>query len=329
MHSRCIVFKKPLQVELVEMEVPAPGPGQLLTKTLYTGVSTGTEIRVLRGGEVDTFPLVPGYENVGSVVQVGEGVDLKAGDVVYAGSSEFTGDYARCWGAQVEIALVNAANIIPVPAGVDPLKALYVKVGGIALHGINRARVLPGETVAVVGLGLIGHLAAQCARARGATVIAVDKDESRLAVARAAGFEHVLNAHDGNLEQQVRQLSGGGVDVAIDVTGVAGVVDQTARLVHGKPWTPPYPPSGRVVLLGSYSQPVAFSYHPTLFGNEPDILPSRDTTRADMLEMMGLIADGRVHPGVLPASMASFKDAPQTYRDLKSGKTMRVIFNWQ
>ena len=329
MITGCIVFRGPLQVELGELDVPAPGPGQVLTKTLFTGVSTGTETRVLRGGETGHFPLVPGYENVGAVLQTGAGVALRPGDVVYTGANEFTGGYFRCWGAQVGVALSPAADCIPVPVGLDPVRALYVKVGGIALHGINRAHVTAQDTVAVVGLGLIGHLAAQCARARGAKVIAIDTDEARLEIARQAGFATVLNARDGDLEARVKALSNGGVDVAVDATGVAAVADRTARLVHGKPWLPPFPPSARVVLLGSYAEPVAFSYHPTLFANEPDILPSRDTTRADMIEMMGLIASGKVNPGVLPARVYPVASAPQGYQDLLANKLMRIIFDWR
>jgi 2-desacetyl-2-hydroxyethyl bacteriochlorophyllide A dehydrogenase len=329
MNSKCIVFVKPLQVEFGEIDVPAPATGQILTRTLYTGVSTGTETRVLRGGEVNSFPLIPGYENVGQVIQCGADVDYKPGDIVFAGSSNFTGRYFKCWGAQVEVALINAADAIPVPPGVDPLRALYVQVGGISLHGIIRARVTEKEIVAVVGLGLIGHLAAQCAKALGATVIAVDTDETRLGIARVAGFDHVLNGRDDNLEQRVKALSNGGVDVAVEATGVASVADQTARLVRGKSWSPPYPPSARVVLLGSYTEPVAFSYHPTLFDNEPDILPSRYTTRSDMLDMMQLIAEKKVDPAVLPAAVVPVKDAVRAYQDLMSKKTMRVIFNWQ
>ncbi|MEJ2568457.1 MAG: zinc-binding dehydrogenase, partial [candidate division WOR-3 bacterium] len=268
MISKCIVFTKPNKVEFAEIDLPLPGKGQVITKTIFSGVSTGTETRVLRGGEVDSFPLIPGYENVGEIVEIGQDVNLNIGDIVYAGSSEYTGKFFKCWGAQTEYALVNAENLIPLPFGLDPAAGLYAKVGGIALHGINRANINEKDTVAVVGLGLIGNLAAQCAKAKGAMVIGIDKDEARINVARQSGLDFLLDANN-NIEKKVKEISNSGVDVAIDVTGIANTVDKTARLVHTKPWTPPYPPSARIVLLGSYSQPVTFTYHPTLFQNEP------------------------------------------------------------
>ena len=329
MRSRCIVFEAPNRVKMGEIDVPKPGVGQVLTRTLYTGVSTGTETRVLRGGETAAFPLIPGYENVGEVIEVGEDVSYKPGDIVYVGSSEFTGPYTKCWGAQLEIALANADNLISVPYGLDPLLALYVKVGGIALHGIKRARVTADDRVVVVGLGLIGHLAAQSAKAFGAQVIAVDKDDERLQIAQTAGFDYVLDAKTVDVEARVKEITAGGADVAVDATGVAAAVDQTAQLVHGKPWAPPYPPSARVVLLGSYTEPVAFSYHPTLFGNEPDILPSRDVVREDLLEMMQLIAAGRVKAEILPARIYKAADAPRAYEELVGQKLMRIVFDWR
>lgn len=329
MISNCIVFNAPNRVTFGTIDVPQPGPGQVLTRTIYTGVSTGTETRVLRGGEVNTFPLIPGYENIGEVIQVGEGVYYKPGDIVFVGASEFSGSFIKCWGAQVEIALAFADNLILVPRGVNPLDALYVKVGGIALHGINRALVTDKDSVAVVGLGLIGHLAAQCAQAKGATVIAIDRDEERLNIARKAGFAYVLNANEGDLEARVKEITNGGVDVAVDATGIAATVDKTAQLVHGKPWAPPYPPSARVVLLGSYTEPVSFSYHPTLFGNEPDILPSRYATSADLREIMQLITDGKVNPAILPVQVYSVTDALRAYHELITQKLMRIVFNWR
>ncbi len=329
MISKCIVFNEPHNVGLGEIDVPEPQAGQILARTLYSGVSTGTETRVLRGGEVDTFPLIPGYESVGEVVKVGDGVDMKPGDLVFVGPPEYTGDFVKCWGAHIEYALANADNCIPVPAGTDPVKALYTKVGGIALHGVNRAKITADDKVAIVGLGLIGHLALQSVKARGAWVIGIDKDPERLDIAQKAGADAVLNVKKVDVEKKVKALTNGGVTVAVDVTGVAAAADSTARLVFEKPWDPPYPEPSRVLLLGSYSEPVAFSYHPTLFANEPNIITSRDTTQADMKEMMQLIADGKVDPSVLPAVEYPVDAAPQAYTDLVEKKIMRVYFSWK
>ncbi len=329
MKAKAIVFTAPFKVEIAEIDVPKPGPGQVLTKTLYSGVSTGTETRVLSGGQVGgDFPLIPGYENLGRIVEVGSGVNLEPGTVVFVGLGDFTGPYNRCWGAHTRYALRDASQVVPVPEGTDPAKAVCTKVGAVALHGVKRAGVCEKDTVAIVGLGLIGHLAGQSCKALGARVIAIDIDPARLQAAKNAGADYTLSAANENVEQRVKQISDGGVDVAIDATGVAALVDSTARLVHSKPWTPPYPPSARVVILGTANEPVVFSYSPTLFDNEPDILPSRDTTLDDLKEMMNLIATGRVKPQVIPAKQFDFNDAPAAYEQLINKKLMRIVFKW-
>jgi len=329
MKSKAIVFREPYEVEIAEIDVPKPAAGQVLTKTLYSGVSTGTESRVLAGGQAGgEFPLIPGYENLGQIVEAGPDVNLKPGAVVFVGLGDFTGDYCRCWGAHTQYALKDASAVVPVPEGTDPAKAVYTKVGAIALHGVKRASVCEKDTVAIVGQGLIGHFASQSCKARGATVIAVDIDAERLAAAKKAGADHIVNAKTENPAQRVKEISNGGVDVAIDATGIAKLVDSTARLVYPRPWAPPYPPHPRVVILGTSSEPIPFTYSPTLFDNEPDIFPSRDTTPDDHTEMMDLIATGKVNPDCVPAKTFHFEDAPAAYKELIDKKLMRIVFSW-
>ncbi len=330
MKSDAVIFVQPNQVELGEMNVPDPGPDEILTRTLYTAISTGTETRVLAGREHGAeFPLVPGYENVGEIVKAGDNVDLEPGRLVFHTGSSYTGDFFRCWGAQTAFGLVNRDQVLVVPEGTDPKSAVYTLVTAIAYHGIARGMIIPGDKVAVVGLGLIGHLAAQCAKVQGATVIAVDLDPDRLAIAQKAGVDYVVDAAKGDVESRVKKISEGGVNVVVEATGVAAAVDAAARLVSAKPWQPPYPPSARVVLLGSYAQPVPFSYHPTLFENEPDILPSRYTTFEEMQQVIELIHKKAVLPDIIPATVYPYQDAPKAYADLQEKKLMRVIFDWQ
>ncbi len=329
MKSKVIIFPEPNEAKIAEIDIPAPKPGQILTRTLYTGVSTGTETRVFIGKENKAvFPLIPGYENVGEIIETTEGVNLKKGALVFLSSSLFTGEYNSCYGGQVEYALVNAERVLPVPEGINLVSALYSHVGAIALHGVKRAGICAEDTVAIVGQGLIGHLAAQCAKANGATVIAVDISDERLEISKKAGIDHAINVKNADAVEKVKEISNGGVTVAIDVTGIAKTIDTTARMLRPKPWNPPFPPSTRFVLLGSYVDPIEFSYHPTLFDNEPDIYPSRDCTFDDMKEVLDLIASGKINPGVIPARIMSFKQAEEAYNMLVNKQAMRIIYKW-
>ncbi len=328
MKSKVICFPAANEVDFTTIDVPTPGREQIITKTILSGVSTGTETRVWRGKEdPNAFPLIPGYENVGVILGVGEDVALQPGTLVFHSGSDFTGEFSRLWGAHSEYCLIREANAVPIPDNVSARDAVHTIVGAIALHGIHRGHVVETDKVAIVGLGLIGHLAAQCAKAQGAFVIAVDYDQSRLDAIRPHA-DICLNATGINVEERIKALTDGGVDVVVDVTGVANAADSIARFIYTQPWAPPYPPNGRVVLLGSYSEPISFSYHPTLFANEPDILPSRYCTRAEMEEIVAMMADGRLTPSRIPADIHPVQDAVSAYHELVEKKKMRLLFEW-
>jgi NADPH:quinone reductase-like Zn-dependent oxidoreductase len=128
---------------------------------------------------------------------------------------------------------------------------------------------------------LIGHLATQCAVAQKARVIAVDLRQERLDAALKAGALHALNPDHENIIERVKDLTNDSLDVAVDVTGLANTANQTLKLLPKKPWGTAYQPSGRLLLLGSYTVPVCFTYHGNLFEIEPDILIARDNVHQD------------------------------------------------
>ncbi|NIO87793.1 MAG: hypothetical protein GTN68_45385 [Candidatus Aminicenantes bacterium] len=93
------------------------------------------------------------------------------------------------------------------------------------------------------------------------------------------------------------------------------------------PWSPPYPPSPKLVILGSYADPIVLDYDP-LFMDEVDILFSRDTRPDDVKDILALLAEKKVNPRVLNAKCYDVDDAPQAYNDLVNNKLMRVLFKW-
>ncbi|MFA4943779.1 MAG: zinc-binding dehydrogenase [Lentisphaeria bacterium] len=329
MKSKVIIFTAPYKVAIDEIEMPPLKKGQVLTKTLYTGVSTGTETRVLVGRQTGTtFPCIPGYENVGEVVDVGEGVALKKGAKVFVGQSEFTGPFSAMWGGQVEYAISNAERLISIPDNTDLVSALYAKTCAIALHGMKRVKVTSNDKVAIVGQGLIGHLAAQIAKARGALVIAIDTIDERLEASKQAGVDHVINASRENVKEMVNKFTHNELSVAVDVTGLASTIESTIQLLPDiHPWKPPFPAISRFLLLGSYVEPITINYS-FLFEIEPDVIISRDCNYTDLIEALALISSGQVKPRGIPTTMVPFADAPKAYDDLINRRAMRVVYKW-
>jgi 2-desacetyl-2-hydroxyethyl bacteriochlorophyllide A dehydrogenase len=180
------------RVEVVEVLVPDPAPGQVIVEAIYTAISPGTEMRCLAGKQPGiAFPFIPGYSMVGRIVARGAGVALAEGTLVFCQGTE-KADRPLAWGAHIAHALRAEDSVFPLPAGVDPLEAGLAKLGAIAYRGVRVGGTRPHDEVAVVGLGPIGQLAARLHRLAGGRVVAADLSPDRVALAKAAGIEAVV-----------------------------------------------------------------------------------------------------------------------------------------
>lgn len=237
-----VVIAQPHTIELEETEDPPLNAGEVRLRTLYSGISAGTELTAYRGsnpylnkrwdGERRLF--VPGeetsqhyplrgwgYEEVGEVQELGQGVGaVRAGDIVYG-----------TWGHRSHHVVTQeyAAKRI-LPPGVDPIAGIFSQIGAIALNGVHDARIRIGETVAVFGLGVPGQIVAQLARRSGATVIGVDLHAERRAKALELGAVDVaLNGRETPAEQIKALTDGRGADVCIEVSGAAPALHEAIR----------------------------------------------------------------------------------------------------
>ena len=231
-------FRAPLRIE--DRDVPRPGPGQILVRMEASGLCH-TDIHAARGDwpVKPSLPFVPGHEGVGVVEAVGTAVSGRAvGDRVaipWLGSA--CGRCPYCiggWetlcesqrnsgysvnGAFAEYAVADANYAVPVPDGVASFEAAPLTCAGVTTYkAIKVAGVAPAETVAVFGIGGLGHLALQYARIAGAFVVGVDITEPKLALATELGADHVVNARDADPAAAIQKLGGADVAVALAAT---------------------------------------------------------------------------------------------------------------
>ncbi len=243
--ATALALTAPRTLAHVEQPDPPLAPRQLRVRTLYSGISAGTEMTQYRGtnpylhkqwdpaarlflpaaGPSQPYPLIGwGYEEVGTVVELGRDVTrLAEGEVVYG-----------TWGHRTHAVLEEEyAAARRKPPALDPLLAIFSHLGPIALTGILDAQLHIGETVAVFGLGVVGQVVAQLAKGSGARVIAVELIEQRRALAQALGAaDLVLDPADGSPAQRIKQeTEGRGADVAIECTGSAAALHEAARAV--------------------------------------------------------------------------------------------------
>lgn len=254
-----VALVAPREVRLVEEPAAALGPRQVRVRTLYSGISAGTELAAYRGtspflrkrwdptrrlfeqedGDASlTYPLTTwGYEEVGEVVErgaeLGDSGDLPRGTRVYG-----------TWGHRSQ-AVIDAATASQrvLPPDMEPLLGIYSHIGPIALNGVLDTAVRLGETVAVFGLGVVGQLVAQLLHRAGARVIGVDGISQRRDTALGLGLDVALDPAEP-VAERIREITAGrGADVCVEASGSTRALHEATRAcAYGS----------RVVVLGFY-----------------------------------------------------------------------------
>ncbi len=295
-------FGKPASVE--EIDVPRPGPGQVLVRLETCGLCH-TDIHAMQGDwpVKPTLPLIPGHEGVGIIEEVGEGVTTRevgqrvampwlgyaCGDCRYCIDGrenlcerQYNNGYAVA-GGYAEFMLADARFATPVPDEVTSFDAAPLTCAGVTTYAaIKNAHVTPGEKVAIFGIGGLGHLAVQYARLVGARVIAVDVTEEKLALATELGADWTVNAAKTDPTEAIRQI--GGADVAVMLAIAPSVFRQAFESLNR---------GGRLVLVslpaeGKLEIPI---FDTVLKGIS--VIGSIVGTRQDLVEVFDLHAAGR------------------------------------
>jgi propanol-preferring alcohol dehydrogenase len=320
-------FGKPLVIE--DVPIPVPGPGELLVKVRACGVCH-TDLHAASGDwPVKPLPpFIPGHEAAGVVAALGPGVtDFKIGDAV--GVAWLHDACLRCeycetgWetlcehqhntgysvnGGFAEYVIASAAFAARLPANVNFAKVAPILCAGVTTYkGLKETDTRPGEWVVISGVGGLGHVAIQYAKAMGLKAIGLDIAEDKLKLALEAGAEHAVNALDKDAVEQVIQITGGGAH-GILVTAVSTpAFAQALRMVRRK---------GTVSLVGL--PPGEF---PTpIF----DVVLKRITvrgsivgTRRDLDEAIAFAAEGKVQAEVTTAPLSEIN---AIFERMKAGK---------
>ena len=237
---RSIVYTKPGDssvLDLVEREVPQPGPGEVRVRVVVSGVNP-TDWKARTGGTYGDglpFPeITPNQDGAGVVDAVGEGVDtLHAGDRVWL----YMAAASRPTGTAQEFTVVPAERAVPLPEGTTFDVGASLGVPAMTAHraltthedGLSRLApgALEGRTVLVAGgVGAVGHAAIQLARWAGATVITTISSDAKAALATAAGAHHTVNYRDEDAAARIREIAPDGVDIVVEVS-----IPQNAQLV--------------------------------------------------------------------------------------------------
>ncbi len=285
----------PLSVLRLE-DVPEPdlGAGQVRLKVNATGINFA-DILTVEGSyqHKPPLPFIAGFETAGEVIEVGESVgNVALGDRVMAGVRP---------GGFAEQAVVDARAVLPTPEKFDDITAAAFRVGyNTAYHCLlHRGQLKAGEWALIhSATGGVGLAAVELAKLHGAKIIATGGDDTKLAVARDYGADHVINYRNGEFRDQVKEITGGrGVDVVYDSVG-GDVFDQSLRCMawHGRLVVVGFT-SGRIpTLSANYALIKGLSIIGCRAGefrrNDPE-----GGARMDK-DLLGLANGGKLHPHV-------------------------------
>ncbi len=336
MKNYSIVFTKPNQAELLQSEANQQlKENQVLVRLHVTSISSGTEralitgdpnVSVVRDAEYAAFPRQSGYSGAGVVVAVGEKVkNVAVGDRV-----------AGLWGNHSKYCVYSEEYLLKLDDRVSFAEAALCNIATFPLSAIRKCRLEIGESAIVMGLGVLGMIAVKLLKIAGAyPIIAVDPVAQKREEALAQGADFAFDPYSDDFVKQVKEVTGGGVKVAIEVTGVGvaldSVLDCMARF-------------GRVALLGcTRHADININYYfkvhgpgITLIGAHSHARPEKDSSNGwwthhdDADTILKLIAGGRLTLQNLVGETHNPEDAPQVYSRLISEKGFPTVqFDWE
>lgn len=328
------------EYRLIEMERPAPKAGEVLLKVQYVGFC-GSDINTFMGrNSMALNPVIPGHE-IGAVIEaVGAEVpeDLKPGMQVTCNPYTNCGHCSSCRngrpnacqhnqtlgvqrdGAMREYIVLPWQKIIP--AGGLPAKTCaLIEPMSVGFHAVSRGMVTDVDVVMVIGCGMVGLGAIVRASLRGATVIAADIDDEKLALARRLGAAYAVNTRTEDVHQALLEMTGGfGPDVVIEAVGSVPTYQMAVNEVAF---------TGRVVCIG-YAKSDVLLPTKLFVQKELDIRGSRNAQPEDFRAVIRYLERGTCPTDMLITRIIRSEEGLETLRwwSENPGKVFRILVDW-
>lgn len=334
---KAIQISEPSVMKVIDMAEPQMGDDEVLLKMKYVGFC-GSDLNTYRGGNpMVKMPVVPGHEVGAEIVKVGKNVPegLKPGMTVTVNPYTNCGKCASCrngrvnacehnetlgvqrWGAMCEYLSLPWEKVIP--AGLlTPRTCALIEPMSVGFHAVSRAQVTDIDVVVVIGCGMVGMGAVVRSAQRGATVVAADIDDEKLALAREMGASYTINTMKDDVHARLREITSGfGPDVIIEAVGSVPTYQMAVNEVAF---------TGRVVCIGYAKSEVSF--HTKYFvQKELDIRGSRNAQPSDFRAVIHYLERGtcpvdrlisnEVKPEQAEQAMQQWAEAP--------GKVFRIL----
>jgi len=245
------LFEKPHHLSVTQKDLRALKSGEVLVKVMACGIC-GTDLHIIEGSSRSSPPVVLGHEYVGIIADVGTGSHgFETGDFVAVDPNSSCGTCFHCRrgevhlcerlralgvdidGGMAEFCIVPASQLYRLPKTMTPETAAIIEPLSCAVHGIDRARIRPGDTVVILGGGSVGLLLLQLAKVSGASrVSVVEPVEWKRTLAARIGADDVVDPGRGALLEYVMDITGVGADVVIECAGKPETVAASLKLAR-------------------------------------------------------------------------------------------------
>jgi 3-hydroxyethyl bacteriochlorophyllide a dehydrogenase len=306
--SLAVVFDAPRQLALRELALASPGAGDVVVQIAWSSISAGTE-RLLWEGRMPVFPglgypLVPGYESVGTVMEAGAEAALAVGTSVFVPGANCYGEVRGLFGGASRTVVAPAARVIPVDAALGE-RATLLALGATALHALKAGDTLPDL---IVGHGVFGRLAARLTRAMGGAPTVWEKSPARM----QGATDYAVITADADARRDYRCV--------FDASGDASLIDALVmRLAKG----------GEIVLAGFYSTPITFQF-PMAFMKEARLRVAAEWSPGDLASVLDLVKDGSLSLDGLITNTSPAERAAEAYRAaFEDPACLKMVLDWR
>lgn len=314
MKTLAVVLEQPEHLVLSQLPLTLPTDSDVVVDIDWSGISTGTE-KLLWTGRMPSFPgmgypLVPGYESVGRVVEAGDNASVQAGQYVFVPGARCYGEVRGLFGGAASRVVVPSARVIPIDNALGEQSALLA-LAATAYHAVSgggrRSPIVTPDLI--VGHGVLGRLLARLTVLSGAAPPTVWERNTQRSEG-AQGYEVIRPEDDPRFDYHA----------VYDVSGDAALLDSLiARLA----------PGGEIILAGFYSEPLQFNFAPA-FMREARIRAAAEWQRPDLLAVKELVETGRLSLDGLITHRHRAEHAADAYRTaFNDAGCLKMVLDWR
>jgi len=336
-----IVIERPREARLKKIKLTPRQADSVIARTTFSAISSGTDMKTWRGEQHHTacwYPLVPGYENVGVVVEEGSWAPgFKKGDRVMINEVRQFAEVCAAWGGNTHVAVKDKStaggndNLAKIPDQVSDAEAVMAYLACVSHKGVLKAPIKDGDTVLVTGAGLIGLSAIQIVKILypKCRVVCIERHPFRAEIARKIADQVILA--DGKEAAAFNEATQGKrADVILECSGNAAVPGTLHAFLRDGGWSPDSK-GGHIHLQGDYPERVSFDIYHKWFTKNCTISMTCALYGSSKETVLQWVASGKLRFKDIPVETWPAGKCAEAYPyfDKKNGEVFKILFDWR